>query len=369
MASEKQHLRRDRRLVLGCVTLAVAVASGLTWRVAFAAPVPVLPTRHVTLAANEPLQIVFAGDTMLADAAMPTITANGPDYVLTGVKPLLKGAQEVVINAEAPISERATTGNRGAQYTYAVRPRDADALARAGVTVLNLGNNHAMDRGSDGLAETTAWATAAGVSTVGAGANRAESEKPLIIDTGRGKLGIVSFGENFGSLSRSTVTSPGMVPFSTDKIQRGLTLARSAGADYVVAFVHWGDNYAPINESQRYWASQLADAGYDLVIGTGSHTLQAVEHVNGVPVLYGLGNFVFGSNGRYAQFGQESLAAVARLVWSPDGPSRLELSCIQADNALTGFVPRPCTAAESEVAHAVLGPDVTWNGPTGVLGL
>ena len=55
-------------------------------------------------------------------------------------------------------------------------------------------------------------------------------------------------------------------------VRRGAALARAAGADWVIAFVHWGENYQPVNAQQRAAAQEFAAAGYDMVVGSGPHT-------------------------------------------------------------------------------------------------
>lgn len=369
MGIEKHRLKRDRRIMTTLVVVAGCCVGLLVWRLAFAEIPVALPTRHTQVAPGKPVEIVFGGDTMIADASVAALGHGHGDKLMSGVKNVFSGADEVVVNAEAPITANATGGARGAKYTYNVLPSDADALARAGVTVLNLGNNHSMDRGAPGLADTRAWASSKGMSTVGAGPRRSVAEQPLIFDTPQGKVALVSFGENFGQASRSTLTTAGIVPFSADKVIRGMTLAKRGGAALVIAFVHWGDNYGPVNVQQEFWAKQLADAGYDLVIGSGSHTLQGVARVDGVPIVYGLGNLVFGSNGRYDVYGTVGLAATARLTWRPRGKTTLTFTCLQADNQLTSFVTRVCNRAETKVAATILGPEVTWKARTGVLTL
>ena len=41
---------------------------------------------------------------------------------------------------------------------------------------------------------------------------------------------------------------------------------------------------------------QYIDAGADMVIGSHPHVLQPLEFYNGKPIMYSLGNFVFGSS-------------------------------------------------------------------------
>lgn len=49
-------------------------------------------------------------------------------------------------------------------------------------------------------------------------------------------------------------------------------------------------------EYQRQIGKQCIDAGADLVIGSHPHVLQGIEYYNGKPIVYSLGNYVFGSS-------------------------------------------------------------------------
>jgi poly-gamma-glutamate synthesis protein (capsule biosynthesis protein) len=61
-----------------------------------------------------------------------------------------------------------------------------------------------------------------------------------------------------------------------------------------MVFPHWGEEYmqAP-QEEQRELATQMVEAGADLIIGSHPHVIQGIESIDGVPVIYSLGNFVF----------------------------------------------------------------------------
>jgi poly-gamma-glutamate synthesis protein (capsule biosynthesis protein) len=57
---------------------------------------------------------------------------------------------------------------------------------------------------------------------------------------------------------------------------------------------HWGPEYVSIpNWIQRNLARSAVEAGADLVVGNHTHVVQAVQELDGVPVFYGLGNFIF----------------------------------------------------------------------------
>lgn len=363
-----RHLRRDRRLIALCLAAALGAGGALSWQLAVAAPAPdpvveaVVPTL-----ADGVLDLAFGGDSMLGDGAAAKLAAVGPAAMLAQVAPLVAAADYLVINSETPFTATAPPANRGAKYSYASNPAYLPALRDIGVDALNLGNNHAMDRGGVGLADTITAAASTQIATFGAGPTMTEASMPLMVRSSQHDVAVVSFGENFGAMHRSTETTPGMLPLKPDRIERAIRVAKANGADKVVAFVHWGDNYDDVNYQQRYWATVFAGAGYDVVIGSGSHTLQSVEVVQGMPVAYGIGNFVFGAPGRFDTYGRPGLGAVAGLRWEPSGGGVLTFRCIQTDNTLVDYVPRPCPPAQLAQARTTLGPAVAWPSGVGTL--
>ena len=65
----------------------------------------------------------------------------------------------------------------------------------------------------------------------------------------------------------------------------------------MVVYVHWGKEKAVTPEEyQQTMGRQYIDAGADLVIGSHPHVLQGIEYYQGKPIVYSLGNFVFGSS-------------------------------------------------------------------------
>ncbi|WP_392544406.1 CapA family protein [Oryzobacter telluris] len=363
------HLTRDRRLIATAAGVFLLSVGGLAAHAAIAEPpAPAVVARQVDAGADGVLTLTFAGDTMVGDGAQTLVDTQGYDTVFTQAEPLLDG-DVVIINAEGPITTASTPARPGAPYSYASNPRTAAAMAAAGVDVLGLGNNHVMDMGPTGLRDTRAAAATSGMTTFGAGENLAEAERPLLLTSADEKVAVVAFGEDFGPTMRSTADRPGMVSFSADRVVRGLDLAHRAGATKVIAMVHWGDNYAAVNDSQRLWGRTLADAGYDLVIGTGPHTTQPVETVSGTPVLYSLGNFVFGAPGRFTTFGQIGVGLVADVSWADhgNGPGSVTFRCLQTDNDEVGYVPRPCDDGHLASARLLLGPEVTWTGAVGTV--
>lgn len=335
-------MKRNTKLVLGLTALGLAFGgmAAAAGTGAVGAPPVVLDRTHD---ADGVLSVVWTGDVLLGDAAEPLLAEHGPDWPLANVASLLD-ADVVVVNHEAPITTLTEPFVPSNPYSYAADPATASALASAGVDVLSLANNHVMDMGPKGFADTTAAAEGAGMLVIGAGTRERQAERPLII-TGDGvTVGVVSLGKGYGYSVTASRKREGTLPYSSASIKRGYALAKRAGADYVVGFVHWGKNYQPaVLDEQRRVARLFAEAGYDLVIGHGPHVVQRAEVVDGTPVFYSLGNFVFGTTGRW-KADARGYGFVLQTDFTADGVKDLRVTCIETDNEQVHFQPRPCDA-------------------------
>ena len=223
-----------------------------------------------------------------------------------------------------------------------------------------MANNHALDRGPRGISATVDALAQAGIRAFGAGLD-GEAKAPLLIETPHGIVGVVAFGEDYGFGRSASSRRAGTLVPTPAAVTRGIALAREAGARWVIAFVHWGSNYAGIEEQQRGWAQRFAGAGYDLVIGQGPHLAQPVELVDGVPVFYSLGNFVFGTPGRYAP-GAPGISLLLTTVVGPDGIHSVDIRCLLTDNAEVAFQPRLCPSGQAGAVLRGLHPDVELKG-------
>jgi hypothetical protein len=311
-------------------------------------------------------RVLWLGDTLLADAAEPRLAANGYAWAFGRLRPL-PDADYVIANAEGPITTRTEPDDPSQRWSYAARPEAARALADEGVDAAGLANNHALDRGPAGLADTLAHLGAAGVATLGAGASLEEALRPLIVETPHGRIGVVAFGQGGGVRRNAGEGSPGIAVLTRCNAAEGVQRAREAGARWVVAFVHWGVNYTGVLHSQRAQAAILAGAGYDLAIGHGPHIAQPVEVVGGMPVVYSLGNWVFGTPGRFTREAP-GYGLMATTAFGPDGVETLRLHCIRTDNDQVGFQPRPCTTGQADTVLRSLHAGIGVEDGVGVLG-
>jgi poly-gamma-glutamate synthesis protein (capsule biosynthesis protein) len=293
-----------------------------------------------------PFRIVFVGDILLADAAQPFLDEHGYQWPFEHVSNLLTG-DYLIGNGEGPITTLEQPWDPNQRWSYNAQPQAAQALAEIGFDALGYANNHAMDRGPEGLADTIAHLAANDLAFFGAGLDQAHAETPLLIETPYGIVGVVALGEDWGHDRTAAEDQASTIPLSKASIRRGYDLAREGGTDWVVAYVHWGLNYAEVSGSQRRWADEFARTGYDLVIGHGAHSLQGIEIIQGMPVFYSLGNFVFGTPGRFSEE-YPGFGLVVSAELGPQGFTQVAIYCIQTDNQVIDFQPQPCPPAQAQ---------------------
>ncbi len=362
--SRSRPISRDTKLIAFFSLAALMCVSALAvhFAVADGPPIRTVDAR-VDVGSDDRLSIQFLGDTMLGDAAQPKLNRNGYDWPF---RPTIRATLDgdfTIANSETPFTYRTKPYDPGKEYSYTSEPTAIGALQRAGIDAVSLANNHAMDAGPIGLTETLTYLADNKMPSFGAGPSINRAEEPLILRSSEGTVGIVGLGENFGSSIRAEDSQAGTVVLSSGSVQRGVDLARAAGADWVIAFVHWGDNYMPVNDEQRYWARQFVEAGYDMVVGAGPHITQPIRFIQGIPIVYSLGNFVFGAPGRFQEYDHtlgHGLMLTATL--SKTNGIRLKLRCLITDNEVVRYRPKMCSNTQAAHLMSVLTPRAVTKG-------
>ena len=323
---------------------------------------PAVRSPAISVDGQNRLSVAWLGDTLFGDRAQPMLDQFGPGWAAANL-PALE-ADVVVVNLEGPITERTEPWDRSQRWSYQSRPYAAGALAGLGVDVAVLANNHAFDRGPGGLTDTITNLRAARIHPIGAGASSAEAELPLLVKSGVGTLAVVSFAE--GPHRRSAGPDrAGVSQLTRQNLSSGIELARRAGARWVAAAVHWGRNYDAVDARQRRWAAALADAGYDLVVGTGPHIAQPIETIGPTTVAYSIGNYIFGTPGRFRSRGVPGRGLVLTSHFKSEESMELSIRCIVTDNEIVNFQPRPCNDEESRETLSALHPALSIEAGSG----
>jgi len=174
-----------------------------------------------------------------------------------------------------------------------------EALRYAGFDVLVNGNNHNCDSGIMGLWQTLDRLDAHDF--LHTGTFRPSDDRVLLIRVNGIRLAVLSYGSRYNDLDRMW-TQKGVDTwlnyFNKEKVIRDVEYARSKGAEYVIAYIHWGKDYdMEPNEKQLAILPELADTGVDYIVGSHTHCLQKYERIQNsrgetVPVMFSMGNFV-----------------------------------------------------------------------------
>ena len=199
-----------------------------------------------------------------------------------------------IVNLEAPVTDSETKTLKTGPNLKADRDSTLNVLQTLQIDAVTLANNHVLDYGEQGIADTLQFCKDNNIDTVGAGMNLSEAFKTLYIDSKEGKIAIVNFAEN--EWSAATADSAGFNPM--DIIDNSYQIKKAKEiADYVVVIVHGGHEYynlpSPRMQKQyRFYAEQ----GADIVVGHHTHCISGYEEYKGVPIYYSLGNFLFTEN-------------------------------------------------------------------------
>ncbi len=241
--------------------------------------------------------ILFAGDVLLAHRAVAAgYDANGLDGVIAPeLQRELQSADILMVNNEFAFSDRgAPVADK--QYTFACSPTYVKVLSEMGVDVVTLANNHTLDYGKDALRDTFETLDNAGILYGGAGETVERAQEVQMIEVNGRTYGFLAVSRVIPSVDWKVENSaPGI--FSCYDDTRLLELIREAKekCDFLAVYPHWGvEREAYPEDYQIRIAQRCIEAGADMIVGAHSHCLQGVSYIEGKPVFYSMGNFIFG---------------------------------------------------------------------------
>jgi poly-gamma-glutamate synthesis protein (capsule biosynthesis protein) len=307
-------------------------------------PVPPPPALQ-----DDEIRISAVGDIMLDGTARPVLQENGYDYPFVQMRPVFKDAHVVIGNLEGPLTTRGTA-EQDKTYTFRSPPdKVSAALKNAGFGVVTLANNHTLDFGAEGLAQTLEALDAAGIQHVGAGADLAAARRAAIVTVNGQRLAFLGYSVTLPETFYAGTHKPGTAFAHEAQVRADVTAARQQ-ADIVIVSFHWGqEGKTELREYQTHLGHVAIDAGAQAVLGHHPHILQAIEYYKGGVILYSLGNFTFGSYSKTA-----AVSAVAQLSFRHGRLAALTMVPILVNNFEVQFQPRVLTGAEADAVVETL---------------
>jgi poly-gamma-glutamate capsule biosynthesis protein CapA/YwtB (metallophosphatase superfamily) len=241
----------------------------------------------------------------------------------------LRSADLATANLELPLTTGASRADKA--ITLRADPEVAPSLWEAGIRLVTVANNHALDYGAEGLHDTLSALRDAGVVAVGGGRDLEETLRPAVTSVGGARVAVFGLASTLppgfaagpgrpgiapvrarSSFYVDAVTldeQPGMSPWvETEVVEEDVRRACECvgnareEADLVVIHIHWGIPngwcaafQGPLADYQRPLGRALVDAGADLVVGHHPHVVHGVERYKDGLIAYSLGHFLFHS--------------------------------------------------------------------------
>lgn len=241
--------------------------------------------------------VVATGDVLIHPALTEQAEADGGgkiDYrpLLAGIKPLVSGADLGICHLETPLAPEG--GPYSGYPSFSAPPEIADAIKDTGYDTCSTSSNHTIDQGAEGVTRTLDKLDAAGIKHTGSARSAAEAAKPLILDVHGVKVAQVSYAFGFNGI-KVPAGKPWLAnQIDVDDVLAAARKAKQAGAQVVIASLHWGVEYQhdPTAEQRSQAKKLLASDDIDLIVGHHAHVVQPFEKIGDKWVAYGLGNSV-----------------------------------------------------------------------------
>ncbi len=309
-------MRRHWRLALGTLALAVAGAALLTAFHTRRHAAVVVPYPH------ELAQVSFAvaGDVIPHGPVRSSAEAAGDGEqgwaaLFSDVADIFHGADFGFVNLETPVAPEHSRGSKAFMFDAPVAL--PEALKASGINIVSFANNHVMDQGWAGFAESREHLKEAGLLFAGTSDNVATAWQPVITEANGikvGWLGMTRWLNGNRNPDKDDQSHVNFFPYpgesggapGADKSQvLAAVKAALAQCDLLVISVHWGIEYATAPRPEDVdIAHKMLDAGASVIVGAHPHVLQPIENYRtqdgrDTVIFYSLGNFLSNQSRSY----------------------------------------------------------------------
>jgi poly-gamma-glutamate synthesis protein (capsule biosynthesis protein) len=289
------------------------------------------------------ITLAFAGDVNFSGRT--ALLLSNPATAFGPISTVFHSADFTALNLETSVTTRGTPQPK--TFHFRTPGTAFTALRDAGVDLVTMANNHVLDYGQVGLADTLAAVKAAKFPYVGIGTNAAAAWAPYMVTIKGTKIAIIGVSQVTELASSWVATSSRPGEANAIDLPDTLAAVRSARkqASVVIVFMHWGtEGQSCPNPDQLSLAKQLAAAGATIIIGAHAHMLQGSGWLGHTFVAYGMGNFL------WWEASYSTATGVLELTLHPHAP--LTAKFIPATVSSTGRpIPDQGAAAQQASAH------------------
>lgn len=289
--------------------------------------------------------IRFAGDIYFSNHVSAGYDKKGIAGVIDkSIKSLIDTSDICVGNLECCITDE-ENDKEEKTFNFAMSSKYVKALKDLNIELFTIANNHILDYGIDAMNNTIKELDAANINYIGAGKNLYDAKKIFIKEIDGKRYAILAASAVLPRDSwKAEVDKPGVCnAYDIGVICNEIKFIRPY-FDKIIVYMHWGNELEEkSNELQQKFAHHIVNAGADLIVGTHPHVIQEIEYYNGTPIIYSIGNFIFGKQVRdmimlEAEFDySENEYGDARLRIYP-GKSNFQMTTRYWDNAIVNSI-------------------------------
>lgn len=252
---------------------------------------------------------------------MPVIDAARTADGRIDFHPMLAPVADLIGDADFTVAN--VDGVMGASDVYSGYPRFSspvelmDALQDAGVDMLTMANNHALDCDYDGVIAQLYACDVRGMDHIGAARSQKEHDTPQIREINGIRVGFMNYTAHANGREEACVPEAAAYGINfayTSNLAADAQALRDAGAEAIVAFMHWGEEYNRVaDREEEILAYRLVAAGVDVVVGGHPHVIQRIYWLDGERLsdgapqrtlcCYSLGNFLSNQQSEYQNCG------------------------------------------------------------------
>jgi len=239
--------------------------------------------------------VAMTGVTAMVRFTAARMDQRGNAWPAEDVGPTLAAADITAISNEIPFVDGCETDLDPDNIVFCSKPEYMEALLAAGADIIGLTGNHQNDHGPDAALRSLQYYEDAGLKVYGGGADKASAMQPLVVEHNGNKIAFLGANSYGPPEAWATDFLPGSAPFDLNIMSAMIrSLKEDGDADVVMAELQYQESYdvVPLPDQMQDFRA-LVRAGADVVTGVQSHVVQAVEFLDGKPILYGLGNLFF----------------------------------------------------------------------------
>jgi poly-gamma-glutamate capsule biosynthesis protein CapA/YwtB (metallophosphatase superfamily) len=192
------------------------------------------------------------------------------------------------VNLETPVAPAHSQGSKPFMFDAPVAL--LDGLKASGIKIVSFANNHVMDQGWAGFAETREHLREEGLLFAGSGDTVEQQWQPVITEANGIKVGWLGMTRWLnGNRNPDKDDQPhvnffpypgesGGAPGADEAQVLAAVKAARAQCDFLVVSIHWGIEYAPAPRPEDVdMAHKMLEAGASVIVGHHPHVLQPVE--------------------------------------------------------------------------------------------